>query len=66
MAERALALGRTDPFDFVLARDLGRTLDEVRQMSQAEYVEWRAFYHWEAAAKDFRQKEAARRGHWQG
>lgn len=62
MAERALALGETDTFDFILARDLGRTLSEVRAMAQAEFVEWRAFYHWEAAMADFQRREAARRG----
>lgn len=63
MAERAIALGERDPFDYVLARDLGRTVDELRQMSQAEYVEWRAFYNWQAAMDEFRDRvQAARRG----
>lgn len=37
-------IGDRDPFDFMLAKDLGLTLAQVRQMDHAEYVEWRAFY----------------------
>jgi len=61
--ERAIALGETDAFDFVLARDLGRTLGEIHQMPQAEMVAWRAFYRWEKAMVDFNAAvRAARRG----
>lgn len=63
MAERAIALGETDTFDFVLARDLGRTLPEIRQLPQAEIVEWRAFYRWEKAMVDYTNSvRAARHG----
>lgn len=58
-----MALGEVDTFDFQLARDLGRSLAEVRQMAQGEFVEWRAFYAWEAAMVDFsRRVQAARNG----
>lgn len=53
MAERAIALGERDTFEFVLARDLGRSLAEVRQLGQAEFVEWRAYYIWREAMGDF-------------
>lgn len=60
-AERAFALGEVDTFDFILARELSMRLSDVHAMSNAEYVEWRAFYVWEAAMYDFKQKEAERR-----
>jgi len=61
--ERAIALGETDPFDFVLARDLGLTLGQVHQLPHAEVVAWRAFYTWEKAMVEFtRKQETARRG----
>jgi hypothetical protein len=63
VVERAIALGETDPFDFVLARDLGRTLDEIRQLPEAEVVSWRAFYRWEKAMVEYAHNvQAARRG----
>jgi hypothetical protein len=37
--------GLLDPFDFILAERLGMTVAQMRDaMSNAEYVEWRAFY----------------------
>ena len=34
-------------FEHVLARDLGRTKQELRTMSHREYVEWQGFYSFE-------------------
>jgi len=31
-----------------LAKDLGRTLSEIMEMSTAEFAGWAAFYKWEA------------------
>jgi hypothetical protein len=31
-----------------LAKDLGRTLDEIMEMNRAEFIGWAAFYRWEA------------------
>jgi hypothetical protein len=42
-------IGDRDPFDFVLAKDLGLTLAQVRAMDHAEYVEWRAWYTYQRA-----------------
>lgn len=66
MVERALALGERDSFDYVLARALGRTLAEIRQLPQAEFVEWRAFYVYEAAMADFQSQVAAARARRRG
>lgn len=41
-------LGEIDAFDFVLAQDLGMSLGEVRDLPEAEVVEWRAFYLYRA------------------
>jgi hypothetical protein len=53
IVERALMEGTLDPLDFILAENLHKTLDEVRAMSNAEHVEWRAFYVWRKAKLDF-------------
>lgn len=42
-------LGDRDPFDFMLAKDLGKTLAEIGQMPHGEYVQWRAYYRYQAA-----------------
>ena len=36
--------GDLDPFEFVLAERLGKSLEEVRAMPNADFVAWRAFY----------------------
>lgn len=41
--------GEMDTFPFVLAQDLGRTLEEVGAMPNREYVAWRAYYTYHAA-----------------
>lgn len=49
MYERAFALDQTDPFPYVLARELGMTVAELEaRMSYDEYLRWRAFHSWEA------------------
>lgn len=35
-------------FMYRLAKDLGRTVQEIMQMNTAEFVGWVAFYKWEA------------------
>lgn len=42
--ERALMEGDLDPFDFMLAEQLGLTLAQVGEMSNNEYVRWRAWH----------------------
>lgn len=46
-----LLSGEIDAFPFVLARDLGLTLAQVRAMPHAEYAEWAAFYRAEKRAR---------------
>ncbi len=54
--------GELDPFDFLLAEALGMTVAEIRdRMSNAEYIEWRAFYTYRAAMRELANKEAKRR-----
>lgn len=48
-AERAIALGEDDPFQFVLAENLGKSLVELEDMPQSEYVRWVAFNGWRTA-----------------
>lgn len=44
--------GDLDPFDFVLAQDLGMTIGALRAMGNDEYLAWRAFYTWRKAMTD--------------
>jgi hypothetical protein len=61
--ERSFALDETDTFPFILARDLGWSVAQLDALPHREYVQWRAFYTWEAAMRDFEaRKRAARRG----
>jgi len=48
--------GQLDPFDFVLAEALGLSLSEVRALPNAEHVEWRAFYKYREAMREFKSK----------
>lgn len=44
-----------DGFDFVLARHLGRTIDELSAMPQREYLAWRAWFVYQAAMADLQR-----------
>lgn len=33
-----------DAFDFVLAEALGKSLQEIRDMPNTDYLQWQAFY----------------------
>jgi hypothetical protein len=46
-----LLTGELDAFPFILARDLGMRLSDVRAMPNSEYAEWAAFYHVERRVK---------------
>ena len=50
-----------DAFDFVLAQDLSMSLGQVRALSNAEVVEWQAFYKYRLAMEDFHRREAENR-----
>jgi hypothetical protein len=52
--ERALMEGDLDPFDFVLAEKLHKTLAEIGAMSNHEYLRWRAWQVYQAAMEDMR------------
>lgn len=50
--ERALMEDEMDVFPFMLAEALGKTLAELGQMSNHEYLRWRAFYTYRAAKRE--------------
>jgi hypothetical protein len=51
--------GSLDPFDFVLAESLHKTLDQLRnEMSNQEYHQWRAFYTYRTAMQVLEVKKA--------
>lgn len=54
-------MGTRDPFDFMLAADLGMTVHAMRNaLSNAEYLEWRAYHAWRNARIELEAKEAVR------
>jgi hypothetical protein len=52
--ERALMEGDLDPFDFMLAEKLGLTLAAVGEMSNHEYLRWRAWHTYCTAMAEMR------------
>ena len=54
--ERALMEGEMDTFDFVLAETLGMTLAQVGEMSNNEYLRWKAWYVYRAAQQELASK----------
>ncbi len=59
MFERALMENELDEFDFMLAMDLGKTLDELSSISNREHLAWRAFYVYRKAMSDMQSKAGA-------
>lgn len=50
--------GTLDSFDFILAESLHMTVQQIHNdMSNLEYVQWRAFYNYRAAMQDFEAKK---------
>jgi hypothetical protein len=48
-----------DMFDYTLALEMGRTVDELRRtVPNNEYQAWRAYYQWRAAQIELAAKEA--------
>lgn len=45
-AERAIALGEDNPFDYALALELGWSHAAVRNMPIDEYIRWQAYFKW--------------------
>jgi hypothetical protein len=60
-AERAIALGDDDPFDYALALELGWSHAAIGELSYDEYVRWRAFMTWRASERDFIRRVAIER-----
>ena len=55
--ERAFMEGELDPFDFMLAEQLGMTVAQMREtLSNQEYLQWRAFYVWRNAQQELEAK----------
>ena len=54
-------LGERDPFDYQLAEALGwRSVAAMHAgLSNAEYLQWRAFYAWRNAQVELERKAAA-------
>lgn len=52
--ERALMEGDLDVFPFQLAERLGMTLAQIGQMSNNEFLRWKAFYVYRAAMDGMR------------
>lgn len=50
--------GQLDPFDFYLAENLHMTKAQLGDMSNDEYVQWRAFTVYRDAMRELAMKEA--------
>lgn len=53
--------GDDDPFDYVLALELGWSHAQVQQLPHDEYVRWRAFMAYRASMIEHERKVAAMR-----
>ena len=51
-AEREIALGIDDPFDYSLAAELGWSVSHVRALPNEEVVRWQAFVNWRQVQRD--------------
>ncbi len=60
-AERAIALGDDDPFTYALAAELGWSHGTVEELSNDEFVRWRAFMTWRAVERQHAADVAAAR-----
>lgn len=60
-AERALAFGYDDPFDYVLALELGWSHGQIQALPNDEYIRWRAFMKWRQVQRDHQAAVAAAR-----
>lgn len=50
--------GDADPFDFDLAKNLGMTVEHMRDtISNVEYLQWRAYYVWRNAMEELEMQE---------
>lgn len=56
-----MACGRDEPFDYVLALELGWSHAAVQALPNDEYERWRAYYAWRASMIEHDQKVAAMR-----
>lgn len=51
--------GERDTFEFSLAAKLGKTIHELREsLTEAEYLQWAAYYTWRNAMDEFEMKKA--------
>lgn len=58
-AERAFVEGELDPFDYDLAERLHMTVERMRnEMSNKEYLEWRALANYRAAQREVEDRMA--------
>lgn len=48
--------GEIDVFDFLLAEGLGMTLEQIGNMTNNEYLRWRAFYVYRNAQQELKAK----------
>jgi hypothetical protein len=60
-AEKAIALGEDDPFDYALALELGQSHGWVQHLPYDEYLRWRAYMKWRQVQQAHAQDVAARR-----
>lgn len=45
-------------FQFILAKDLGKTVNEIRQMGTVEFYQWMAFYSYQEKMRKAEENKA--------
>jgi hypothetical protein len=60
VAYLAFENGDADEFAFFLAQKLGRTVEELDEMPNDEYVQWIVYYGRKAQRQDIETKKARR------
>jgi len=60
-AEKAIAWGDDDPFDYALALELGCTHGAIQMLPHAEYIRWRAYMTWRNSMRAHADDVAAMR-----
>jgi len=48
--------GTLDAFPFILAQSLGKTVGEIGEMSNDEYLQWAAFHKWRESMQELARK----------
>ena len=58
MRRRNFAIDGDFRFQFILAKDLGKTVNEIKQMGTTEFYQWIAFYSYQEKMRKAEEAKA--------